>query len=231
MPKTYGRKVSVPKANFLEDKYCCPTEGCQFSTVHLRSYKFHFKAKHLPYYFPWMCDICEAGFKRKYDCYRHQTSCSGSREANNNRKTRKMNYIVVEDVPAEERVQEQQVVRELMEEEEIEGLKTVLEQKKEEIEWLKERLGAAESILEEKSEEIEMLKLQLNRKTVGDVEAPPRAKRIPKAHILKQERIKLVSNLSTSDDSKLGLTIKTCLNKGKGIKVHICDDFYVCLRN
>ena len=62
------------------------------------------------------------------------------------------------------------MVRELMEEEEIEGLKTVLEQKKEEIEWLKERLGAAESILEEKSEEIEMLKLQLNRKTVGDVE-------------------------------------------------------------
>ena len=111
MPRVYGRKVHVPKHGLEGRFHVCPKALCGFKTLYLRSYKYHFRAKHMPYFFSWICE-CGAGFKRKYDCEKHEGRCEGSKEANDKRITKKLRYgarnmLHVQPPADEELIQEQ----------------------------------------------------------------------------------------------------------------------------
>lgn len=113
----------------------------------------HYQAKHIAT-FPFICYQCLAGFNRGVDLTRHLTQCLGSREANDRRRCKKLNYVTREQFEASLPVAPEEEVQELREqmrrlqvtneenEEQIRELRLHLAQEKDARKRLVERISA-----------------------------------------------------------------------------------------
>ena len=154
MPRTYGRKnISMRNPGWDGSRFLCPYRGCSYKTTSKKVYKVHYQAKHITTY-PYICPLCLAGFNRGIDLKRHSTQCLGSREANDKRRCKKLNYVTREQFEAslpcapEEEVQNlKEQIRRLQEtndeyEEQIIALRLNLAQEKESRKRLVEKLSS-----------------------------------------------------------------------------------------
>ena len=158
MPRTYGRKnLTSRNPGWDGSRFLCPQRGCSYKTTSKKVYKVHYQAKHIATY-PFICEQCLAGFNRGVDLTRHLTRCLGSKEANDMRRCKKLNYVQNEQFEAslpsapEEEVQDlREQIRRLQEtnEEKEEGLRVLrltLTQEKDSRKRLVERLYANLSV-------------------------------------------------------------------------------------
>ena len=164
-------RVKLPAARRRGEFWCCPVDGCNWSSKVRTSYSRHYTSRHTVSY-KFVCDQCGAGHYRQDNLRRHMATCQGSQRANIEKRGRRPSFAirgVRQALPVaeeEERQEMMDVIRGLEEEkdrwrEERREMEDVIREMEEErFRWREEMQEMVENIRGLEEEKVRLNKMR-----------------------------------------------------------------------